>query len=223
MTSISSPVSNVESMKSYFVAALSFVGVLGTAGAAMAVNADTLGISGGNALTGASSSTLISTEHLSDAVTAKSSALPTPSPSASMRVTTLSFGSTNGTTGGSTAGSKTTTASGAHKAVNTTTRGTTNGTTGGSAAGSSSASSSTPAKKSTSASSSSSSRTPVHAVTSGSSASGSSSASSSAGASSSTTGGQSGAGSTGTSGSSSPRHRDSYQSGEIHDNNGADD
>ena len=70
-------------MKSYFVAALSFVGVLGSAAAAMAINNDTLA-HGGTDLTAASSKTLVSTTTVDEStVIDPATGLPLLNPGAS--------------------------------------------------------------------------------------------------------------------------------------------
>ena len=108
---------SLEHMKSYFVAALSFVGVLGSAAGAMAINNDTL-THGGADLTDSASSSLIHTAMVNAdgsitpvGVTPGAPGLtPTPDPQASgapatpPALTNLPGITWNATTGGSSAG-----------------------------------------------------------------------------------------------------------------------
>ena len=96
-------------MNSFFVAALSFVGVLGTAAGAMAVNADTLGHSSGDALTEASSKSLVASTEVGGRATAAGAPTASAIPGASTAATpaavqSISLTSIDGTTGGSSAG-----------------------------------------------------------------------------------------------------------------------
>ncbi len=96
-------------MKSYMITALSFIGVLGSAAGAMAVNAETLTASGGS-LTEASSQTLISTmtvgpsgaliPALGPAASPGATSFPTPNANSSSAYV-IDPGTISGTTGGS--------------------------------------------------------------------------------------------------------------------------